>query len=119
MRKLGQELKEWNSTGTSVVTRSSAVKTDRRPALAVALDETTAAELRRELANLKRLEAAARQVRKKYARACAAIAQTDTEYFQVMCKLMDPLLHLFPDHPLVQQWGRVRKIWAAQLLKKN
>ncbi len=84
----------------------------------VAVDETIA-ELNRELTNLKVLSARARRVKREHALRCSQIAQTDSEYFQIMCKLMDGLAQDCPDHPWVRQWFEIRQAWEEQLLTKN
>lgn len=84
----------------------------------MAVDETIA-ELNRELANLKALSARAQRVKREHARQCSRLAQTDGEYFQVMCKLMDGLAAECPDHPWVKEWLAIRHHWEAQLLTKN
>ncbi len=81
--------------------------------------QDTIAELSAELGYLEKLAAQASQLKSQYARACAAIAQTDNEYFRVMCKIMDPLAECFPRHPLVRKWSFVRKLWQLELLKQN
>jgi hypothetical protein len=81
--------------------------------------EGTIHELSAELGHLEELAEQASQLKAQYARACAAIAQTDTEYFRVMCKVMDPLAQYFPRHPMVKKWNFVRRMWQLQLLKRN
>ncbi len=81
--------------------------------------EETIAELSAELGYLEKLTAQANHLKAQYARACAAIAQTDHEYFRVMCKVMDPLAQCFPRHPLMRKWISVRRLWQLELLKQN
>ena len=85
----------------------------------IATIESTISELSQELARLKKLEAKAQIIRRKYARACAVIFETDSEYFAIICKIMEPLAKFCPEHPMVREWSRIRLIWQAQLLKKN
>ncbi len=108
MTKIGKEL----DTASPVLAREREMISDE-------IDEAIIDELNAEMAHLQRLAAQARRVKRKHARACAAIAQTDTEYFRIMCKLLDPLAEICPDHPMVRQWLQVRGIWANQLLKHN
>jgi hypothetical protein len=81
--------------------------------------QDTIAELNAELGYLEKLAAQVSQLKAQYANACAAIAQTDNEYFRVMCKVMDPLSECFPHHPLMRKWNAVRRLWQLELLKQN
>ncbi len=79
----------------------------------------TIAELHEHLECLRRLALEAELANQRHARSCARIAQTDTEFFRVMCKLMDPLLEECPGHPMAREWNQARKAWHRKLLHKN
>lgn len=81
--------------------------------------EDTIADLNKELGQLKRLAAKAERVHKQHVRECARIARTDSEYFSVICKLMNVLSETCPEHPLLRDWFAVRGMWQAQLAGRN
>ncbi len=108
MTKIGKELE----TARPVLARE-------REEISDEVDDAIIDELNAEMAHLQQLAELARRVKRRHARVCAAIAQTDAEYFRIMCKLMDPLAETCPDHPMIQQWLHVRAVWEEQLLKQN
>jgi hypothetical protein len=95
----------------------------RNPPIELESEDTelqeTLDELSAELGHLEELAEQTNRLKAQYSRACATIAQTDNEYFRVMCKVMDPLAQSFPHHPMIRKWSFVRKLWQLQLLKQN
>ena len=117
MRKIGMELDRARSDVENLISEVQSHEGELQEE-GVAVEETIA-ELNRELANLKALSARAQRAKRAHALRCSRIAQTDGEYFQVMCKLMEGLAQDCPDHPWVRQWVEIRQLWEEQLLTKN
>lgn len=55
----------------------------------------------------------------EYLHACADLADAETDYFQSLCELMDPLAKEHPTHPIAKQWSQLRPLLSGQAPVNN
>jgi hypothetical protein len=55
----------------------------------------------------------------EYLHACADLADAESDYFQSLCALMDPLANENPKDPLARQWKELRPLLSTKASLNN
>lgn len=77
------------------------------------------AEIKDQFAQTVRTYCDADRAHDEYLHACADLADAETEYFQSLCELMDPLAKENPKDPLAKQWSQLRPLLSTKAPLNN
>ncbi len=81
--------------------------------------EASIAEVRDQFAQTVKTYLEANRAQDDYLNACADLADAETDYYQSLCELLDPVVKEHPKHPLAKQWKQVRPLLASQAPANN
>jgi septal ring factor EnvC (AmiA/AmiB activator) len=81
--------------------------------------EASIAEIQDQFAQTVRTYCEADRAQDEYLHACADLADAETDYFQSLCELMDPLAKEHPKHPMAKQWNQLRPLLSGQTPVNN